>query len=68
MDGRENDADGVIGLAEALFSKEEWEEAVRVLERAFEASGRQDREVRTLLLGEVRDVDPRDRLRSTNAW
>ena len=68
MDGRENDADGVIGLAEALFSKEEWEEAVRVLERAFEASGRQDREVRTLLLCKVRDVDEQDRLRSINAW
>ncbi|KAH9936821.1 uncharacterized protein BXZ73DRAFT_45031 [Epithele typhae] len=45
MEGRENDADGVIGYAEALFKKEEWEEAVRVLERAFEASGRQDREI-----------------------
>ena len=46
MDGKENDADGVIGLAEALFAREEWEEAVRLLSSAFEASGRSDREVR----------------------
>ena len=46
MEGREADADGAAGKAEALFAREEWEEAVRVLERAFEASGRQDREVR----------------------
>ena len=52
--------DGVIGLAEAPFSKEEWEEAVRVLACAFpEAGAWQDREVRTLLHGEVRDVDDR---------
>ncbi len=45
MEGHDGDADGVIGYAEALFAREEWEEAVRVLERAFEASGRSDREV-----------------------
>ncbi|KAI0773549.1 hypothetical protein C8Q74DRAFT_1265312 [Fomes fomentarius] len=45
MEGHDGDADGVIGYAEALFAREEWEEAVRVLERAFEASGRSDREI-----------------------
>ncbi|KAH9853224.1 hypothetical protein C2E23DRAFT_728736 [Lenzites betulinus] len=45
MEGLENDADGLIGRSEALMAKEEWEEAVRVLERAFEASGRSDREI-----------------------
>ena len=46
MEGWEDDADGAIGMAEALFKREEWEEAVRVLERAFEASGRSSRDVR----------------------
>ncbi|KAI0820671.1 hypothetical protein BC628DRAFT_1395778 [Trametes gibbosa] len=45
MEGMENDTDGLIGRSEALMAKEEWEEAVRVLERAFEANGRSDREI-----------------------
>ncbi|OCH93226.1 hypothetical protein OBBRIDRAFT_790394 [Obba rivulosa] len=45
MEGMDKDTDGLIGRAEALMMKEEWEEAVRVLERAFEASGRSDREI-----------------------
>ncbi|KAI8984828.1 hypothetical protein BD414DRAFT_441668 [Trametes punicea] len=45
MNGMENDADGLIGRAEALMAKEEWEEAVRMLERAFEATGRSNREI-----------------------
>ncbi|KAI0640609.1 hypothetical protein C8Q79DRAFT_995540 [Trametes meyenii] len=45
MEGMENDGDAVIGRSEALMANEEWEEAVRVLERAFEASGRSDREI-----------------------
>ncbi|KAI0368394.1 hypothetical protein BV20DRAFT_969210 [Pilatotrama ljubarskyi] len=45
MQGMENDADGLIGRAEAMMAKEEWEDAVRLLERAFEASGRSDREI-----------------------
>ncbi|OBZ65503.1 DnaJ subfamily C member 3 [Grifola frondosa] len=45
MEGLQDDADGLIGRAEALMIKEEWEEAVRVLERAFEASGRSSREI-----------------------
>ncbi|CCM03872.1 uncharacterized protein FIBRA_06023 [Fibroporia radiculosa] len=45
MDGLEDDADGAIGRAEVLFIQEEWEEAVRVLERAFEANGRSNRDI-----------------------
>ncbi|KAI0666092.1 hypothetical protein C8Q78DRAFT_1083340 [Trametes maxima] len=45
MEGMENDGDALIGRSEALMANEEWEEAVRVLERAFEASGRSDREI-----------------------
>ncbi|KAH9887660.1 hypothetical protein C8Q73DRAFT_712794 [Cubamyces lactineus] len=45
MEGMENDADGLIGRGEALMAKEEWEEAVRVLERAFEVTGRSNREI-----------------------
>jgi len=45
MEGLQDDADGLIGRGEVLMMNEEWEEAVRVLERAFEASGRSDREV-----------------------
>ncbi|KAI0751980.1 hypothetical protein BC629DRAFT_1228550 [Irpex lacteus] len=45
MDGLENDADGLVGRGEALLKKEEWEEAVRVFEKAFESSGRSSREI-----------------------
>ncbi|KAI0333394.1 hypothetical protein GY45DRAFT_1319698 [Cubamyces sp. BRFM 1775] len=45
MEGMEDDADGLIGRGEALMAKEEWEEAVRVMERAFEATGRSNREI-----------------------
>ncbi len=55
MDGLENDADGLVGRGEALLKKEEWEEAVRVFEKAFESSGRSSREVR-LVLPYLRDV------------
>lgn len=47
MDGKENDVDGLIGRGEALMKKEEWEDAIRVLEKAFEASGRSSRDVGT---------------------
>ncbi|KAF7314087.1 hypothetical protein HMN09_00567800 [Mycena chlorophos] len=40
----DQDADALRGLGEAMLVKEEWEEAVRLLERAFEATGRSDRE------------------------
>ncbi|KAL6298802.1 hypothetical protein BKA93DRAFT_809515 [Sparassis latifolia] len=45
MDGLKEDADGLMCRAEVLMIEEEWEEAVRVLERAFEASGRTNREI-----------------------
>lgn len=45
LDGCNEDVDGLIGRGEALLGKEEWEEAIRVLERAFESSGRSDRDV-----------------------
>jgi len=45
LDGCAEDVDGLVGRGEALLVKEEWEEAVRVFERAFEASGRSDRDV-----------------------
>ncbi|EIN04261.1 DnaJ-domain-containing protein [Punctularia strigosozonata HHB-11173 SS5] len=45
MDGRAEDVDGLIGMAEAHAAREEWEESVRVLEKAWEAGGRSDRNV-----------------------
>jgi DnaJ family protein C protein 3 len=46
LDGRQEDLDGLVGRAEALLAKQEFEEAVRALEQAFETSGRGDRDVR----------------------
>jgi DnaJ family protein C protein 3 len=45
MEGGEEDADALRGLGEAAVVKEEWEEGVRLLEKAFEATGRSDRDV-----------------------
>ncbi|PCH41800.1 DnaJ-domain-containing protein [Wolfiporia cocos MD-104 SS10] len=45
MEGRQDDVDGLVGRGEALLVQEDWEEAVRVFQRAFEATGRSDREV-----------------------
>lgn len=45
MYGCENDVEGLVGRAEVLIKKEEWEEAVRVLEKAFDQSGRSRRDV-----------------------
>jgi len=45
LHGCEEDVDGLVGRGEALLGKEEWEEAVKVLEKAFEAGGRSDRDV-----------------------
>ncbi|GAA5874872.1 hypothetical protein JCM3774_006551 [Rhodotorula dairenensis] len=36
---------GLVGRADELIKKEEWEEAVRVLSAAFEATGRTDRAI-----------------------
>ena len=40
MKDNENDVDGLVGRGEAAMSNEQWEEAVRAFEKAFEASGR----------------------------
>lgn len=40
-----DDVDGLVGKAEGLMKAESWEEAVRVLERAFEATGRSSQDV-----------------------
>lgn len=45
MDGMSNDADGLVGLGEAALKGEEWEDAVRFFETAFESSGRTSRDV-----------------------
>jgi DnaJ family protein C protein 3 len=46
MEGADDDQDGLVGKAEALLLKEDWEEAVRLLEKAFSASGRSNGDVR----------------------
>ena len=45
FEGSESDVDGLVGKGEALLAKEMWEEAVRMFEKAWEASGRGDHEV-----------------------
>lgn len=45
MNDKGEDADGLVGMAEAALKKEEWEDAVRMLEKAFEASGRSSRDI-----------------------
>ncbi|KAH8827032.1 hypothetical protein DL96DRAFT_1228128 [Flagelloscypha sp. PMI_526] len=49
MEGMENDIDGLVGRGEQHILKEEYEEAVRVFESAFEASGRGNRDVHSRL-------------------
>jgi len=45
LEGCKEDVDGLVGRGQALLEKEEWEDAVRALEKAFEISGRSDREI-----------------------
>lgn len=45
LEGCKEDIDGLVGRGQALLEKEEWEDAVRALEKAFESSGRGDRNV-----------------------
>lgn len=59
MNEKENDGDGLVGLAEAALKKEEWEDAVRLLEKAFEASGRQSRDVSNLISFDSANVTKR---------
>ncbi|KAJ7775622.1 hypothetical protein DFH07DRAFT_901602 [Mycena maculata] len=49
MEGGEEDADALRGMGEAAVVREEWEEGVRFLERAFEATGRGDRDFQARL-------------------
>jgi DnaJ family protein C protein 3 len=44
------EVDAWVVKGEAMLLREEWEEAVRVFERAFESSGRSDRDVSFLFL------------------
>ena len=41
--GGEEDADALLGQAEALLANEEYEDAVRVMEKAWDACGRRDK-------------------------
>lgn len=45
IDGMSNDADGLVGMGESALKREDWEDAVRLFERAFESSGRSNRDV-----------------------
>jgi hypothetical protein len=45
IDGFGDDVQGLVGRGEAQLIREEWEEAVRTLEKAFEASGRSSQDV-----------------------
>jgi DnaJ family protein C protein 3 len=45
MPGIEEDEDGLVGKGESWLLKVEWDEAVRVLDKAFDASGRSSRDV-----------------------
>lgn len=49
MEGRDKDVDGLVGRGEVLLVKEEWEEAVRTFDKAFEATGRSSQEVQQRL-------------------
>jgi DnaJ homolog subfamily C member 3 len=45
MDGFADDVDGLVGKGEAALKKEQWEEAVKFLESAWESSERSNRQV-----------------------
>ena len=45
FEGNAEDVDGLVGIGEAALIKEQWEEAVRALEKAFELSGRSSQDV-----------------------
>ncbi|KAG9219635.1 hypothetical protein CCMSSC00406_0006043 [Pleurotus cornucopiae] len=49
MDGAGDDPDGLVGRGEALLKKEEYEDAVRAFEKAFESSGRSNRDIHARL-------------------
>ncbi|KIJ33171.1 hypothetical protein M422DRAFT_183590, partial [Sphaerobolus stellatus SS14] len=45
MEGGENNVDALVGMGEASLVSEEWEAAVRYLDKAFEAGGRSNSDV-----------------------
>jgi len=49
MEGADGDPDGLVGKAEALLLKEDWEAAVRLLEKAFSAGGRTNGDIHARL-------------------
>ncbi|KAG6908134.1 putative NRPS-like protein biosynthetic cluster [Tephrocybe rancida] len=49
MQGCEEDVDGLVGRGEVLLGKQEWEEAVQVLNKAWEASGQSSRDIHSRL-------------------
>ncbi|KAG2014338.1 DnaJ domain-containing protein [Coprinopsis cinerea AmutBmut pab1-1] len=49
LDGCAEDVDGLVGKAEGLLAEQEFEEAVRIFDKAFEASGRSDRNIQNKL-------------------
>ncbi|KAI0317606.1 hypothetical protein OF83DRAFT_1120519 [Amylostereum chailletii] len=49
MEGNDRDIDALLGKGEALLVNEEWEEAVRTFERAWDASGGGNREIHARL-------------------
>jgi len=53
MGGNTNaEVDAWVVKGEAMLIREEWEESVRAFERAFESSGRSDRDVSWLLISD----------------
>jgi len=49
MDGLDNDSDGLVGKAEALLAREEWEESVKMFEKAFDSTGHSNRDIHARL-------------------
>lgn len=69
MDGCSEDVDGLVGKAEYLLATEEdiddgegnWDEAIRLFEKAFEASGRSNRDIHAKLNSAKKKVKQRRR-------
>lgn len=67
LTGRNEDADGLVGRAEALIAKEEYEEAVRMLEKAFKVTGNSNKDVGILFFFSFH-IYTRLYLRFMSAW
>ncbi|KAF8998002.1 hypothetical protein BDQ17DRAFT_1428683 [Cyathus striatus] len=69
MSGNYGDVDGLIGRAEMLLRMEEWEDAVRILEKAFEGSGRSDRQIhKQAKLAHPDKGDSEAKMAAVNGW